>query len=144
MADGKVFVTTGDPAKLLAIKPGADKATLEWDTNRSVPTRPAPLLLDDLLYMVNNAGIATCLEVKSGKLVWTKRINGSYTASPVYADGHLYFFDQNGKGHVLSAGRETKVVATNKLDAGCMASPAIAGKALFVRTKTHLYRIEKK
>jgi hypothetical protein len=76
--------------------------------------------------------------------VWTKRLEGNYSASPVCADGRLYFFDQEGKGHVLLTGRTPRVVATNKLDAGCMASPAIAGKALFVRTKTHLYRIETK
>ena len=67
----------------------------------------------------------------------------AFTASPVYADGHLYFCDQEGgRCHVLAVGREPKVVATNKLDDGCMATPAIAGKELYVRTKTHLYRIE--
>jgi hypothetical protein len=77
--------------------------------------------------------------------VWTKRLGGNFTSSPVYGDGHLYFCGQgDGKCHVLAVGREAKVVAVNRLDAGCMATPAIAGKALFVRTKKSLYRIEKK
>src|SRR5205823_3330861 len=107
--------------------------------------RPAPILVGELIYMVSDAGIASCIEAKSGKEVWTKRLGGAFTASPVYADGHLYFCDQEGgRCHVLAIGREPKVVATNKLDDGCMATPAIAGKAIFIRTKKSLYRIERK
>ena len=62
--------------------------------------------------------------------------------SPIYAGGRLYFFDQNGTAHVLRPGRQFNEIAVNHLDAGCMASPAAVGKALIVRTKTHLYRIE--
>ena len=69
-------------------------------------------------------------------------MGGEHTASPVYADGRIYFFDVKGAGHVVSADREGRVLARNELDEGCMASPAIVGKALYVRTKTHLYRIE--
>ena len=145
MADGKVIITTGDPSKLLAIRPGSTQASIAWEWKKAVPNRTAPLAVDDRLYTINNSGIVTCLDVKSCTSVWTKRLEGIYIASPVYAEGHLYFFDQeSGKGTVLAVGATPKVVATNKLDAGCMASPAIAGKALFVRTKTHLYRIEKK
>jgi outer membrane protein assembly factor BamB len=77
--------------------------------------------------------------------VWTRRVTGTYSSSPVIADGHLYLFDHNSnKGHVLTADREGKVVATNLLDAGVRATPAIVDKAIFVRTYNHLYRIEKK
>ena len=92
--------------------------------------------------MVSDNGVVTCLEAKSGKEVWQHRLGGTYYASPIYAEGHLYFFDDGGDSHVLEAGREPKVLAHNHLDAGCMASCAVAGKALFARTKTHLYRIE--
>src|SRR5262245_18341643 len=148
--DGLVFLCTGTGGfRLLGLRPtGSGDVTethVAWKYNKAVPTRTAPLLLDGLLYMVGEGGIASCLEAKTGKLVWTKRLGGAFTASPIYAGGHLYFFDQNaGKCHVLSPGRDAKVVAVNTLDDGCMATPAVAGKALFVRTKTHLYRIEKK
>ena len=78
----------------------------------------------------------------TGKVVWTERIGGKYAASPIYADGRLYFFDQQGTTTVLKPGRTFAVLATNTLASGFMASPAVAGKAFFLRTKTHLNRIE--
>jgi outer membrane protein assembly factor BamB len=98
---------------------------------------------DELIYMVNDAGIASCVEAKTGRQVWAQRLGGNYTASPVYGDGKLYFFSQEGECPVLEPGREFKLLAKNKLEEGCMASPAIADNALLVRTRTHLYRIEK-
>ena len=76
-----------------------------------------------------------------GAPVWKEKIGGNYAASPICADGRLYFFSEQGKGTVLKAGRSPEVLATNRLDAGCMASPAVAGDSIFLRTKTHLYRI---
>ena len=89
-------------------------------------------------------GVASGLDARTGKVLWTRRVTGNYSSSPVCADGHLYVFDHDGKGHVLTADREGKLVATNQLDDGAQATPAVAGKALYVRTNTHLYRIEKK
>ncbi len=149
VGQGRVYVDIAYGSQLLAIRPtGSGDVTashVDWTFTRNVPTRPAPILVGDLIYMVSDIGVATCLEAKSGKEVWTKRLGGNFTSSPVYGDGHLYFCDQeSGKCHVLAVGREAKVVAVNRLDAGCMATPAIAGKALFIRTKKSLYRIEKK
>ena len=100
------------------------------------------MLVEDLLYMVSNDGIVTCLEASAGRTVWRERIGGNYMASPIYADGRLYFSSVQGKTTVLRTGRSFEVLATNKLDAGFLASPAVSGRALFLRTKTHLYRIE--
>jgi outer membrane protein assembly factor BamB len=75
-------------------------------------------------------------------VVWAERIGGKYAASPIYADGRLYFFSQDGTTTVIKPGRKLEVLATNKLDNGFMASPAAAGKAFYLRTKTHLYRVE--
>jgi outer membrane protein assembly factor BamB len=77
-------------------------------------------------------------------LNWTERLNGEFTASPVYADGNIYLSNQTGKTIVVKAAAEYEPVATNELDAGCMASPAVSGDALLLRTKTHLYCIGKK
>jgi len=92
--------------------------------------------------MVSDNGVASCLEAQNGKEVWEHRMGGNYYSSPIYAEGRLYLFDDSGVSHVMEAGRTPKVLAQNHLDDGCMASCAVAGKALFVRTKTHLYRIE--
>jgi outer membrane protein assembly factor BamB len=150
LADGKVLVTTGHTKNLVAIRPtGTGDITsshVEWTFAKPnlVPSRPAPLLLDGLVYMISDDGFASCVEASNGKPVWTKRLGGNFSSSPVYAEGHIYIFDQDGKGHVMATGRAANLVRTNVLETGCMATPAIAGKALFVRTKTHLYRIEKK
>ena len=103
---------------------------------------PSPLLVDDLLYLLGDSGVVRCVEAATGNEVWQERIGGEYYASPLCADGNIYCFSREGKTTLLKAGRSLEVRATNMLDDGFMASPAVSGKALFVRTKTHLYRIE--
>jgi outer membrane protein assembly factor BamB len=150
MADGKVFVTTGHTKRLVAIRPtGSGDITnthVAWTLGKAnlVPSRPAPLVFHGLLYMISDDGFASCIDITNGNVVWSKRLGGNYCSSPLCAEGRLYLFDQDGKSYVLATGRTAKLIATNRLDEGCMATPAIAGRALFVRTKNHLYRIEKK
>ena len=109
-----------------------------------MPKKPSFLLVDDLLFTIDDGGVANCFEAKTGTQVWgePQRIGGNYSASPVYAEGRIYFLNEEGKTMVIEAGRQFKVLAENRLDGGFMASPAIAEKAFFLRTKTHLYRIE--
>jgi len=145
--NGLVILTTGAGGKqLLGVRPGGHGDVtadhVAWAYNKGVPTRSSPIVVDDLLYFVHDGGVMTAVDVKSGKEVKKLRLGGDFTASPIYAGGHLYFFDQGGSGYVVKPGRDFAVVASNKLEAGCMASPAAIGGALFVRTKTHLYRIE--
>jgi outer membrane protein assembly factor BamB len=143
---GLIFYPTGFPTgKLMAIRLG-DKPNampeVAWTATRGVPNKPSVLLVDDLLYMFNDVGIASALEAKTGASVWTSRLAGTYSASPVAAAGRIYVFSEDGKASVLQAGREFKVLAENLLDEGFMASPALVGNALVLRTRTHLYRIE--
>ena len=108
-----------------------------------MPSRPSPLLVDDLLFVVSSAGVATCLEAKTGEVVWTERIGGKFSASPIYAAGRIYLFDESSATTVIEAARKFKKLAINKLnDEQLMASPAAGGNSLFVRTAKHLYRIE--
>ena len=69
-------------------------------------------------------------------------MDGTYSASPISAGGRIYTFSEDGKTTVLEAGREFKVLAENVLEDGFMASPAIDGRALYLRTRTHVYRVE--
>ncbi len=156
---GLVFCPSGfSTGQLLAIRPGsggevidanvdppADPAAglkLVWKTKRSVPKKPSLVLVDDWLFGIDDSGIAACLEAKTGTEVWRERVGGNHSASPLYAEGRLYFFSEEGVATVIRAGRTFEVLARNTLEDGFMASPAAAGRALFLRTKSALYRLE--
>jgi outer membrane protein assembly factor BamB len=148
-ADGRLILCTGDGGlRLLAVRPDGrgdvTKTHIDWSFNRGVPSRTSPLLLDDKLFMVNEGGILTCVATKTGTQLWRERVEGQYSASPIYGDGKLYLFNEGGKSVVGEPGKAWKTLAVNQLNEGCMATPAVAGRALFLRTKTHLYRIEQK
>jgi outer membrane protein assembly factor BamB len=143
-----VIVSTGASMQLWAVRPDGNgnvtDSHVAWRLTKSVPFLPSPVFAGNLLYLVNDDGIASCIEPKTGKSVWQKRLGGKFVASPVAADGRVYLFSEKGPATVIAAGRQYKELAVNELDDGCLASPAIAGKAIFLRTKTHVYRIEEK
>jgi outer membrane protein assembly factor BamB len=143
---GLIFYPSGFPTgQLLAIRLGGKRDAppdVVWKVTRAVPNKPSVLLVGDLLFMVNDTGITSAIDAKTGESVWTSRIAGTYSASPVSAAGRIYFFNEDGKTTVIEAGRTFKVLTENLLDEGFMASPAILGDALILRTKTHLYRVE--
>ena len=113
-----------------------------WKLKTRVGRYASPIMVDGLIYTASDESFITCLEAATGQTIWTERVGGKYAASPIYADGRLYFFNQEGATLVLKPGRALQVLATNTLAAGCMASPAVSGKALYIRTKTHLHRVE--
>lgn len=111
-------------------------------TERDVPDTPSPILVDGLLYTISNRGEVACLEPATGEAIWKERLGGNHIASPICADGLLYFTSSQGTTTILRAGRTFEMVATSSLDDGIMASPAVSGAALFLRTPGNLYRIE--
>ena len=113
-----------------------------WRNPRGTPRMPSPVLVEGLIFMVSDSGIGSCIESATGKELWQERLGGEFAASMLNADGRVYFFNQTGTSVVLKSERTHEVLATNKLNDGFMASPAVLGKALILRTKTHLYRIE--
>ena len=147
VGQGMMFLNTGYmKPHILAVKLGGSgnitDSHLAWSQTAAAPNKPSPLLVGDLFYMVSDGGVASCLETKTGEAVWTKRLGGSFSASPIHAAGRIYISDQDGKTFVFQPGRKYKQLAVSKLDDGCMASPALSGKAIYLRTKTCLYRIE--
>ena len=147
VGQGMMFLNTGYmKAQLLAVKLGGSgnitESHLAWKQTSAAPNKPSPLLIDDLFTMVSDGGVASCLDTKTGEPVWTKRLGGSFSASPIFAAGRIYISDQDGKTIVFKPGREFQQLAVGKLDEGCMASPVVSGKGIFLRTKTCLYRIE--
>jgi outer membrane protein assembly factor BamB len=144
---GLVFINTGfGKADLLAVRPGGSGDVTDshvvWKATRGIPSKPSPVLVDDLLFMVHDGGVANCLEAKTGAEVWSMRLGGAFSASPIVADGRVYFFSQQGITSVVKPGRKFELLATNKLADGFMASPAVAGKAIFLRTEKALYCIQ--
>lgn len=146
VSHGLVIINTQSGDRLLAVRPdGRGDVTgshVAWRFGKSTPTRPSQSVFGDHLYMVSDTGIFSCLDVRSGEAVWSERRSGRHTASLVEASGRLYAFDEDGAGLVVEATPEGfRLLAENKLDDGCMASPAVVGDDLIVRTKRHLYRI---
>jgi len=144
---GLVLLNTGfGRAKLLAVRfDGRGDVTdthVAWRYERSVPIKPSPVVVDGRVYMTSDTGLLSCLDGRTGQKVWTERLRERFSASPIVAEGRIYLFGERGKAWVVEAGPRYKALAVNQLASGCMASPAVAGKALFVRTKTHLVRIE--
>ncbi|MGE5192921.1 MAG: PQQ-binding-like beta-propeller repeat protein, partial [Deltaproteobacteria bacterium] len=144
---GLVYINTGFPrGALVAVRPdgrGDVTANIVWTASRSLPSKPSSLLIGDSIFSVDDTGVATCLDAKTGAAVWSRRIGGAFTASPLYADERIYLFDEDGKTTVIAPEREYKELAVNQLADGFRSSPAVAGRALFLRTEKNLYRIEK-
>ena len=143
---GLVYITTGfQQPSLMAIRPDGKgdvtRTHIAWTMNRGVSLTPSPLLVGDELYMVSDNGVVTCLDAKTGAIVWQHRLNGAFSASPVFADGRLYFQSEDGVTTVLAPGRSVTVLSENALDAPTLASMAVASGSVFLRTATHIYRI---
>ena len=144
---GLVFVCTGyeDPA-LLAIRTGGrgdvTKTHIAWRRDRGVPHNPSPLLVGDLLTIVSDRGVATCLDARTGKEHWQRRLGGSMSASPLAAPGRIYFPSEEGETIVLRDEGRGEELARNDLGERTLASPAVVGSAIFIRTEKHLFRIE--
>jgi outer membrane protein assembly factor BamB len=115
-----------------------------WKLNTRVGKYASPLLVDGLLYTAADESFISCVDAATGQVVWVDRVGGKYAASPIYADGRMYFFSQDGRCSVLKPGRTLEILATNSLPGGFMACPAVDGKALYLRTKLALYRVESK
>lgn len=143
---GLVFICTGfQQASLLAVKPDGrgdvTKSKVIWKLDRGVPFTPSPLLVGEELYFVTDNGIATCVDARTGQELWRARLGGNHSASPIYADGRIYFLSEEGESVVLAPGRQLKHLATNQLDGPTLASMAVSGGSIFIRSQSHLYRI---
>jgi outer membrane protein assembly factor BamB len=146
---GLVFLSSSyDSPTLLAIRPdGHGDVTdthVAWTLKKGAPHNPSPLLVGDELYLVSYRGVGTCLNAETGEVHWQERLGGNFSASPLEADGRIYFLNEDGGTTVIAPGREFKELAKNQLDGRTLASLAVAGQAIYLRTDSHLYRIESK
>lgn len=139
---GRLYMSTSFmQSELLAIELGS-QPKIAWRFARQVPQVPSPLLVGDEIYLVSDKGIATCLDAKTGSVHWTERLPGNYYASPLFADGRIYFFSREGQSTAIAPGKKYQSLGSGTLDGSICASPAAIGQALYIRTDKALYRVE--
>jgi outer membrane protein assembly factor BamB len=146
-SNGVLYLCSGFMrANLMAVDPtGAagdvTDTNVLWSYNRGVPNTPSILVVGDEVYFVSDNGVATCLDAASGDAHWTERLGGGFSASPVFAEGRVYFTNEDGTTYVVKAGQEYELLATNELGERALASPAVDDGTIYVRTAAHLWRI---
>jgi outer membrane protein assembly factor BamB len=138
-----VYVTCGMRGPMLAIKPGGEgrrgASDIVWKYEKGTPDTPCPVVWNDLLFAVTDDGVARALDAASGQMIWTQRLKGDYKASPLAAEGRVYFLNTTGLCTVISASRRFEKLAENELPDATLASPAASNGQLFIRGRRTLY-----
>ncbi|MGE3806173.1 MAG: PQQ-binding-like beta-propeller repeat protein, partial [Gemmataceae bacterium] len=145
---GILFMTAGYPTyHIMGIKPdglgNVTKSHVLWHNQKAMAYVPSPIAHGDYFFMVNDNGFASCYEAKTGEQMWKERLGRHHSASPVLAEGRLYFIDDDGQTFVLEASPKFKQIVRNDLEDEAYASPAISQGQMFIRTLHHLYCIGK-
>jgi outer membrane protein assembly factor BamB len=146
-AHGLLFVSSGyDHPVIYAVDPKGAKgdvtdSAIKWQEAKGAPNTPSMLAVGDELYVVSDAGIATCFDAKTGKAHWSERLGGGFSASPVVAEGRIYFLNEAGVGFVLKASKSFELLAKNELGERTLASPAVLDGMILIRSAGHLWRI---
>lgn len=144
---GLVFFSTGfDRPVVMAVHPNGigdvTQTHVAWTLARSAPTTPSPLVKGDELYIISDAGIASCIDARSGRVHWQERIGGNFSASPLAADGRIYFQSEEGTAVVIEASQAFQKLATNPLNERTLASYAVGNGSLFIRGEEHLFKVQ--
>jgi outer membrane protein assembly factor BamB len=147
LGGGMVYATCGMRKDLVAVKLGGKgqlpESAIAWRTTDSTPDSPCPVLANGLLFVVSDGGIVRCLDAKTGAEKWKERIPGDYKASPLAADGRVYFVNLAGRCTVLAASEKFEKLADNEIADETIASPAVADGKIYLRGKKALYCIGK-
>ena len=117
------------------------ESNLLWEQRKGMPKIPSMIYVKPYLFAVTDGGIASCMNAATGELLWQQRLGGTFSASPVAAQGRIYFLSDQGETTVIEAGPEFKPLAKNPLEGAVQASPAISRGQLFIRTERHLFAI---
>jgi len=146
-AGGMLCATQGMRQAMLAVKPSGDgkrsRDDIVWKSDQGTPDSPTPTVWNDLLFLVSDNGIARCLDAASGRLVWKERLKGDYRASPLAAEGRVYFLNTKGLTTVLAASPRYDRLTENQLDDITFASPVASDGRLFLRGRRWLYCLGK-
>jgi outer membrane protein assembly factor BamB len=148
VGEGLIFTASGFGDSTIRVvraggKGDVTKTNIAWESKEDVPKIPSMLYVKPYLYLVTEAGVAKCFKAATGEVIWRERLGGRFSASPVWADGKVYFLSDKGTTTVIADGAEFKVLAKNELNETCKASPAISAGNIFIRSDKHLYCIGK-
>ena len=147
LGDGLAFTSGGWGGKetIKAFKLGGKgdlkEANLVWEQKKGMPKVPSMLYVKPHLFAITDGGVASCMKAETGEIVWQERVGGNFSASPVAAEGRIYFLGDNGETTVIEAGPEFKVLAKNPLGERVQASIAVSQRQLFIRTEQNLFCI---
>jgi outer membrane protein assembly factor BamB len=148
VVDGVIYATSGPAGTTYALRAGGrgevDRSRVVWSYARGNPYVPSALLTEGIYYLVDDHGIGTALDATSGKPAWRKRLEGDFTASPVAAEGRVYFTNETGMTVVIRAGATSyDELARNTIGEPVYASAAISGGRLLQRSASHLWCLGK-
>ena len=121
-----------------AVAPGGK---IVWEQTRSASHIPSMIYDQGLLYNIHEGGIATCMDAKTGDVIWQARVGGQHWASPILAGGKIYFLSEEGETVVIETGRRYKEIARNRLDQRTQASIAVSRGRFYIRTASELWAI---
>lgn len=145
LADGLVIGTCGrggSGESAVAVRPGNEETgrepKLAWRKRKAVPYVPTGVSVNNLLFLWSDSGFVTCIEPRSGKVHWSKRVDGSYYGSPIAVEGRLYCISRQGEVVVLEASKEFNLLARNSLGEKTQTTPAVANGKMYIRTLKHL------
>ena len=146
--EGLVFTMIDrDRPEMWAINPNGSgditETHIEWKETKRMPPRASPIFIKGLLFVVDRNGYISCIEAKTGKSIWQKRMKGRFSASPILANNLIYFFNEDTVCTIIKPTRELVIVAENKLSSDkLMATPAFDENSIYIRTENNLYRIK--
>ena len=148
--EGLVFTMIDrDRPEMWAINPNGSgditETHIQWKETKRMPPRASPIIIKGLLFVVDRNGYISCIEAKTGKSIWQKRMKGRFSASPILANNLIYFFNEDTVCTIIKPTRELEIVAENKLSGDkLMATPAFDENSIYIRTEKKLTRIVKK
>ena len=146
--EGLVFTMIDrDRPEMWAIKPNGSgditETHIEWKETKRMPPRASPIIIKGLLFVVDRNGYISCIEAKTGKSIWQKRMKGRFSASPILANNLIYFFNEDTVCTIIKPTRELEIVTENKLSSDkLMATPAFDENSIYIRTENNLYKIK--
>jgi outer membrane protein assembly factor BamB len=139
--DGTIYLSRGyRNSDILALEPGSGRQ--KWRMPNGGSYVPSILFYEGLLYMTNEVGVVSCADAGTGAVLWKERLGGIFFASPVAGEGKVYMASETGETYVLRAGRKAEVLAKNDVGERLIASPAISGRRIYLRSDNSLFAVQ--